>query len=247
MGMITTVRGAIQAEELGFCQSHEHICILRGYSAFGGPDLCMDDPVKNWRELASYRQAGGAAVVDAQPLGCGRDAAMLKELSEQSGVHIIASTGFHKMNYYPEGHWMYTAGADTLTRLYLAELNRGMYLDGNTAFPENQGDSRAGQIKTALDKGGFTPHYEKLFAAAAAAALSAGVPLMVHIERDSDPLALADFLYNQGLLLSGLIFCHLDRAVAGHNYAAIETKGYRKLVVEGSDGKPKMIDNPRWG
>ncbi|AEF80907.1 glucose-6-phosphate isomerase (GPI) (Phosphoglucoseisomerase) (PGI) (Phosphohexose isomerase) (PHI) [Leadbettera azotonutricia ZAS-9] len=36
------------------------------------------------------------------------------------------------------------------------------------------------------------------------------------------------------------------RGDAGHNYATIETKGYRKLVVEGSDGKPQMIDNPKW-
>jgi glucose-6-phosphate isomerase len=33
---------------------------------------------------------------------------------------------------------------------------------------------------------------------------------------------------------------------AGHDYGTIETKGYRKLVVEGDDGKPKMIDNPKW-
>jgi glucose-6-phosphate isomerase len=37
------------------------------------------------------------------------------------------------------------------------------------------------------------------------------------------------------------------RGDAGHNYGTIETKGYRKLVVEGSDGKPCMIDNPKWG
>jgi len=32
---------------------------------------------------------------------------------------------------------------------------------------------------------------------------------------------------------------------AGHNYAAIETQGFRKLVVE-VDGKAEIIDNPRW-
>lgn len=32
---------------------------------------------------------------------------------------------------------------------------------------------------------------------------------------------------------------------SGHDYGTIETKGYRKLVVE-RDGKPVMIDNPRW-
>lgn len=35
------------------------------------------------------------------------------------------------------------------------------------------------------------------------------------------------------------------RADAGHDYRTIETKGFRKLVVE-RDGKPMVIDNPKW-
>jgi glucose-6-phosphate isomerase, archaeal len=35
------------------------------------------------------------------------------------------------------------------------------------------------------------------------------------------------------------------RADAGHDYGTIETKGYRKLVVE-KEGKPEVIDNPKW-
>ncbi|MFC7365243.1 MULTISPECIES: glucose-6-phosphate isomerase family protein [Bhargavaea] len=35
------------------------------------------------------------------------------------------------------------------------------------------------------------------------------------------------------------------RADAGHDYGSIETKGYRKLVVE-RNGKPEIIDNPKW-
>lgn len=34
-------------------------------------------------------------------------------------------------------------------------------------------------------------------------------------------------------------------AEAGHDYGTIETKGYRKLVIE-KDGKPELIDNPKW-
>ena len=34
-------------------------------------------------------------------------------------------------------------------------------------------------------------------------------------------------------------------ADAGHDYGTIETKGYRKMVVE-RDGKPAVVDNPRW-
>lgn len=33
---------------------------------------------------------------------------------------------------------------------------------------------------------------------------------------------------------------------AGHDYGSIETKGFRKLLVE-RDGQPVFIDNPRWG
>ena len=32
---------------------------------------------------------------------------------------------------------------------------------------------------------------------------------------------------------------------AGHDYGTIETKGFRKLIVE-RDGKPTIIDNPKW-
>jgi glucose-6-phosphate isomerase len=35
------------------------------------------------------------------------------------------------------------------------------------------------------------------------------------------------------------------RADAGHNYKTIETKGFRKLIIE-KDGKPIIIDNPKW-
>ena len=35
------------------------------------------------------------------------------------------------------------------------------------------------------------------------------------------------------------------RGDAGHNYGTIETKGYRKLIVE-KDGVPVVVDNPKW-
>jgi len=34
-------------------------------------------------------------------------------------------------------------------------------------------------------------------------------------------------------------------ATAGHDYATIETKGFRKLIIE-KDGKPAIVDNPKW-
>ena len=42
-----------------------------------------------------------------------------------------------------------------------------------------------------------------------------------------------------------LVTYFIFRADAGHDYGTIETKGYRKLMVE-RDGKPAVIDNPKW-
>jgi glucose-6-phosphate isomerase len=42
-----------------------------------------------------------------------------------------------------------------------------------------------------------------------------------------------------------LITFFIYPANAGHDYGSIENQGFRKLVVE-TDGKPQIIDNPRW-
>lgn len=46
-------------------------------------------------------------------------------------------------------------------------------------------------------------------------------------------------------LTEDLVFFFVYPGNSGHNYATIEQQGFRKLVVE-RDGKPTVIDNPRW-
>ncbi|MFP3088887.1 hypothetical protein LQZ21_00990 [Treponema sp. TIM-1] len=244
MKVITTVLGDIAPGELGFCQSHEHLCITGAGDFPVKPEERIDDREKGREEAELYRKAGGDALVDAQPLGCGRDALVLREISQKSGVRIIASTGFHKMAYYSEGHWIHRAGTDELTRLFIEELQGGMYLDGDRSYPRNQGPGRAGQIKTALDAEGLTPRYQKLFAAAAEAAKVCGCALMAHIEKGSDPVGLSDYLFKQGLAPNALIFCHLDRAVA--DIAVHREICGRGITLEyDTIGRPKYHDDER--
>ena len=42
-----------------------------------------------------------------------------------------------------------------------------------------------------------------------------------------------------------LLTFYAFRGDAGHDYGTIETKGYRKLVVE-KDGAAQIVDNPKW-
>lgn len=215
MGVVATVLGEISEVELGFCQCHEHLFISNGYPAEINPCQRIDDPVLSAVELAAYKNAGGGALIDAQPVGCGRGAKELSRISQESGVHIIASTGFHKMMFYPENHWIYRYDADRLTEVFASELTVGMYAGYfDVPKPEDRSAYRAGQIKCALDSGAFSRQYQKLFHAATEAAKLVGAPMMVHIEASSDPLMLAEFLYKSGVDLSRVAFCHMDRSIA---------------------------------
>jgi len=244
MRIVTTVCGDVEPSVLGFCQSHEHLSISRNSPVAGGPQQCIDDPEKSLAELRLYYLAEGRALVDAQPVGCGRDAAMLFRISRESGVSIIASTGFHKLPLYPEGHWLNSVGEEELTRLFIYELNKGMYIDSDNAFPSRQGNAKAGQVKTALDTESLSPRYQKLFTAAAEAAKTAGCALMAHIEKGSDPRRLADFLAKLRLPPDRIIFCHLDRAVA-------DIRVHREICEQGiyleydTIGRPKYHDDEK--
>ena len=175
---IRTVTGDISPLELGYCQCHEHLLLAKGKSYTIDPSLYMDDEKKSADELLSYYAAGGRALVDAQPVGCGRMADGLRRISEASGVKIIASTGFHKLLFYPEDHVVYRSSAEELAELFAGELMLGMFVDhvnGEAPFTE-RGAAKAGIIKTASDGRDITsgedvlPIYRKLFTAAAMAA-----------------------------------------------------------------------------
>src|SRR5699024_9327784 len=100
--MIQTVLGKIEPEKVAFCHSHEHLFLRDGQPSKVNPALRLDDYTATKKELELFKAIGGTTIVDAQPLGSGRDEINLVKVSEEIGVDIIASTGFHKFTFYPE-------------------------------------------------------------------------------------------------------------------------------------------------
>jgi phosphotriesterase-related protein len=207
MRKIRTVTGDIDPKMLGWCQCHEHIFVADGPSRAVSPALYMDDFDKSLAETRLYQNAGGSAFVDAQPHGCGRMAANLKKVSEQTGVHIIACTGFHKTEFFEDADWLARQSEDALTRIYMQEVTTGM--DGGTGLT-----ARAGLIKCAAVPGlnHASPLYEKLFAAAGNAARETGAALFVHFDPDADAMKLLEYFRARSIPPERLILCHLDRA-----------------------------------
>ncbi len=207
MSIIRTVTGDIEPKQLGWCQCHEHIFLADGPSRQINEALYMDDYEKSRAEVLLYQAAGGHSFVDAQPHGCGRMAANLVKVSEQTGVHIIACTGFHKTEFFEDAAWLEGQSEETLTRTYIREVQEGMY--------EGSGlTAKAGLVKCAAIKDTYQANrvYAKLFSAAANAAAATGAPIFVHFDPGADAVELVEFFGRYRIAPERLIFCHLDRA-----------------------------------
>lgn len=212
MSYIQTVSGTLPPENLIFCHCHEHLMISKGKSWETNPVLWIDSFDKTLDELKSFSRGSGSVVVDAQPVGCNRMESQLPILTKQSGVQIIASTGFHKMIFYPENHWIFQYSTLQLADVFLHEIQKGMYTACDNSAPSQYITSKAGMIKCALDTCGLNSQYKKLFDAAILASGNSGAPMMVHIEQGADSIMLADYLESQHMNLNRVIFCHMDRA-----------------------------------
>ena len=210
-GMIQSVTGIVEKSKLGYCQCHEHLFISKGESFRLNPALWMDDSEKTVEELKSYRMAGGRSLVDAQPAGCGRMADRLKKASEKSGVKIIASTGFHKLCFYPEKHHIRHSGSNALADMFISEIMEGMFIS-DSGKEASRMESKAGIIKAALDTEGWDGCYGNLFEAVFRASRETGASIMCHVEKGADFPGAVNFFMKNAASPASVIFCHLDRA-----------------------------------
>jgi phosphotriesterase-related protein len=199
-----TVMGPSQAEWTGTIDAHNHIWIDPVPGA--APDSpVLNDPGRILSELSDYRLAGGAAIVDCQPGGCGRNANRLVWLSQQSDLPVIGCTGFHRRRYYPPEAPIWSLDEDQLARQFVSELQDGMAETRLTPQP-----AQAGFIKVAaeatLDE---TP--QAALAAAAAAAVQTGAALQVHTEKGAQAGEVVEYFTQKGVAASQLLICHIDK------------------------------------
>ena len=125
MKTLQTVSGVLPLQRLGHCQMHEHLFVAEGPATRKNPALQIDCPRSSLEELNRYRLSGGGSCLDAQPGGAGRNVRVLRQISQQSGVPIIAVTGYHLPQFYPKDHALFRASEGELTDFYLDELRNG--------------------------------------------------------------------------------------------------------------------------
>jgi len=167
MTTINSVLGPLDTASLGFTLMHEHIIeaedgVFRDY-----PELLGANPMKRVvNELKKVKEGGVDTIVDASTLDLGRDVGFLAEASRQTGVNIIATTGW----WLDIPRCFASVSVDQLAQLFTREVEQGI---SNTNI-------KAGILKSASDVGGVAPEAETVLRAVARAHLKTGVPIILH-------------------------------------------------------------------
>ncbi|MFV0343417.1 MAG: phosphotriesterase [Anaerocolumna sp.] len=119
--MIQTVNGNV--EELGITMSHEHIMIdLRRVRGDQESYILEEDLAVS--ELLQAKELGVNAIIELTCNDMGRDVKKLKEISIQTGVHIICATGFYIKDYHTD--LIKHAKVEEIEEIFIKELQVGI-------------------------------------------------------------------------------------------------------------------------
>jgi phosphotriesterase-related protein len=197
LATINGVLGPIETGDLGFTLMHEHILVANramrhSFPGYLDREALIRDAI---REVGSAGERGVRTMVDLTAINLGRDIHVIREVAEQTGMQLIAATGF----YWTEEPWMDAWGAEALADYLIREVSEG--IEGT--------DSRAGVIKCATDRLGVTPFNRKLLQATARAHRLTGVPISTHTDvSNQSGLAQQDVFEEQGVDLRRVVIGH---------------------------------------
>lgn len=221
-GEIQTVRGAISPKELGFTLPHEHTKVSLWWieNRWDYWELIGDEP-RIVEELAAYKAEGGAAIVDLTLQSIGRDLPRLARLSAATGLHIVGGSGWYRTAYYPPEARIDRRSVDDLADEIVAEFEEGL------AAPELPGGRvRPGIIgEIGSDKPWLTAQEERVFRAAARAALRTGAAVTTHAAQSAVGLEQLKVLEEEGLDPSRIVIGHCDSWLRIEHWREIARRG----------------------
>ncbi len=201
---VQTVLGVVDHKLLGVTDAHNHVWI----ESIPGADPAapvLDEEEKILEELRTYLAAGGESLLDCQPGGCGRNGTILAKLAEESGVNIIACTGFHRRKYYPLDYWLFSASETRIVDFFIAECTESLIECRDMKNP-----ARAGFIKIALEaEWKDTP--QAALESTAAAALETGALIEIHTEKGLLAEKAIIYFDDRHILPHQLVLCHMDK------------------------------------
>lgn len=243
--MVNTVTGPVSSDDLGLTLMHEHFFF--GYPGYQGDHTLgpfdREGILKTGIEVAGKAKSRGVrTIVDATPNDCGRDAELLREISERAEIQIVCSTGYY---YEAEGapaYFKFRQGLGTaegeILEMFMAEITSGI---GDT-------DIRPGVIKLASSKDAITDYEAMFFRTAARAQQETGIPIITHTQEGTMAPEQADLLLAGGADPDRVMIGHMDGNTDIEYHRATLERGvniaFDRLGVQGIVGMP--MDEARY-
>jgi phosphotriesterase-related protein len=198
---VLTVRGPVDAAELGTTLVHEHVLV-----DFVGADKVTPqryDGDEVFRvvlpHILALKERGGHTLVDCTPAWLGRDPALLRRLSEASGLHIVTNTGYYgaaRHKHLPPH--AFEESAERLAERWASEWREGIEGTG----------IRPGFIKTGVDAGPLSTVDRKLIAAAALCHRRTGLRIHCHTGDGTAAMGILSVLDEQGISPAAFVWVH---------------------------------------
>lgn len=168
MATVETVLGPVDANQLGWTLSHEHVLVGMGEDNHHYPWMF------NWEasranaiaELSEAKAGGIDTIIDLTTPDLGRDVDFVRDVSRASGMQVVMATGIWRD--VPRSFW--TRDIDEIADIFVREIEVGI----------NDTGVKAGCIKVANDMGGVTPEGERILRGAARACKRTGCPISTH-------------------------------------------------------------------
>ena len=211
-GAVRTVLGDVDAVSLGRVDAHEHLFQLSPLL----PGEELDDELASGIEAAALAASGFDAMIDATPIGLGRRPEAVARISRETGLTVIASTGLHREEHYPAGHWAHGLSVDDRAARFVTDLLVGMPVEdspagGPRALGPDGGPVRAGVIKAGIGYWSISAFERATLAAVGAAHRDTGAPVMVHLEFCTAAHEVLDLLEAAGVASGRVLLAHADR------------------------------------
>jgi predicted metal-dependent phosphotriesterase family hydrolase len=213
-GFIRTVHGDLDPATVapGVIYSHEHLIIDSLLIEKNFEHIHLYDVQAAVDEVLACRQAGASLMVDTMPASSGRDAARLAQISEMSGVPVVAATGLHHDRYYGHQHWSNRVSEETLVDLFVADLLEGIDQYDYTSPIISRLPHRAGLVKVATSGTTLDSRDRRNLRVAAETSTRTGAPVLTHCEGGVGGLEQVEFLLSGGVPSTSIILSHVDKA-----------------------------------
>lgn len=201
MAIARTVLGDIDTSEMGYTMPHEHILTRpQGHGSKNEEDHLLNQQDKAVQMLQEYKAIGGGTIIEATPKTWGRNAAGMLEAAQETGVHVIACTGYICQEHGMEPN-ITDRGVDNIAQEMVNDIETGM--DGTPA--------KAGWIKVGTAYMHVTPGEDMVIRAAVQAANATGAPISTHTTGGTMGIEQTEIAASEGFDLTRMTIAHVDR------------------------------------